>query len=186
MKTLLTGDAFDALFRRFERTAQRLETRDSYAVSREVDAVAAFNCGQWDEAAFRAERQTFLASVRDATAAGRRRQRVRVVPDPLTDYLRFELRISRDNVWAGEDIRYLNRQEADHIGLPDHDFWLFDGERLALMYFTADDHLLGAQVVTDPSVVAQHAQWLALAAQHATPYVDYLAADPTREYPATR
>ncbi|MGH4015951.1 MAG: DUF6879 family protein [Pseudonocardiaceae bacterium] len=49
--------------------------------------------------------------------------------------------------------------------------------------FTADDRLVGAQIVTEPSVVRQHAHWLDLAEAHASPYRDFLAADPARAMP---
>jgi hypothetical protein len=185
MGNLLAGADFDRLFVTFERTARRFETRDRYDVPAETEAVRQFVAGQWDEAGYRARREPFLDSVRAVIAAGRRRERVRVVPEPLTDFLRWELRISRDNVAAGEDIRYLHRSRADQLDLPDHDFWLFDDDRLALMYFTADDRFLGAQLVTDPDLVAEHRRWLDTAMPAATPYVQYLAEDPAREHPPT-
>ena len=87
------------------------------------------------------------------------------------------------NVDAGEDIRYLARDRGNALELPGHDFWLFDDERLALLWFTTDDRLLGAQISTEPAVVRQHTRWLDLAEAHATPYRDYLAADPARAMP---
>jgi len=39
-------------------------------------------------------------------------------------------------------------------------------------------------LVTEPSVVEQYRAWLDLAAEHAIPYADFLAQDPSREYPA--
>jgi hypothetical protein len=116
-------------------------------------------------------------------AAGKRFERVRVVPEPLTDYLRFELWLAQFNAGAGEDVRYLSREEANVRDLPAHDFWLLDSERLALPYFTADDRLLGAELVTDPVIVRRHERWLDQAQAVATPYRDYLAADPTRRLP---
>ncbi|MEJ7743284.1 MAG: helix-turn-helix transcriptional regulator, partial [Nocardioidaceae bacterium] len=70
--------------------------------------------------------------------------------------------------------------------MPGHDFWLFDDERLALLWFTTDDRLLGAQISTEPAVVRQHTRWLDLAEAHATPYRGYLAADPARAMPPGR
>src|SRR5262249_46981273 len=81
---------------------------------------------------------------------GRRYQRVRIVPEPLTDYLRYALRGTRQTVEAGEDIRYLPQARANELDLPDHDYWLFDDTRLALLHFTADDRPLGATLSTEP------------------------------------
>ena len=44
---------------------------------------------------------------------------------------------------------------------------------------------LDHELVTDPELVARHERWIDLAMAHATPYVEYLAQDPTRELPRT-
>src|SRR6266568_97720 len=112
MAGLLTGREFDQLFATFERTARRLATRDRYSVPAEQEPFQRFLGGLRDDPDYRARREPWFASVRTVTAARKRRQRVRVVPEPLTDYLRFELSICKDNVAAGEDVRYLPRTRA--------------------------------------------------------------------------
>ncbi len=186
MSHLLTGEVFGQLFTSFERTARRLEARDHYDIAEEDDQVGGFATGQLDEADHRAYMADWMGMVRSARAAGKRFERVRIVPAVLTNYLRLELRGNRYNAEAGEDIRYLDRDRANALDLPDHDFWLFDEERLALQYFTASGRPLGALVVADPAVVSQHAAWLDRAWTEATPYADYLAEDPSREHPAGR
>lgn len=183
MRDLIIGAEFNDLFRTFQRSARRLESRPFYDVSSERAPFHRFLGGVKDDPAYRAGREDWLATVRSAAAAGKRRERVRVVSDPLGDYDRFGVRGCRHNVEAGEHISYLWRHQANELDLPDHDFWLFDSERLALMWFTADHRLLGVQIVTDPDVVARHDAWLDLAVAHATPYRDFLAADPTRDDP---
>jgi hypothetical protein len=98
--------------------------------------------------------------VHAATAEGRRFSRVRVVSQPMTDYSRFGLQNSRHTVAAGDDIRYLTRDRANAVGLPDHDYWLFDSRKLAWMHFDdTDDHFLGAEIIEDPASVVQHNYW---------------------------
>jgi len=176
---LLTGPAFAELFRGFSRSARRLETRDRYAGDQAL--FDRWRRGELDEPALADKVAAWLEQVRASTAAGGRYERVRVVREPPTDYQRFALATCRASVEAGEDIRYLPRGEAVELALPDHDFWLFDDERLALLYFTADDRPLGAQVVRDPALLGQHRRWFELAFEAAQPYREYLAADPTRE-----
>jgi len=181
---LLTGEAFAALFTSFEHTARRLESREHYDIPEEREQLCQFTAGRLDPADHQAYLAGWLEMVRSARAAGKRFERVRIVPAALTDYLRLELRSNRYSAAAGEDIRYLDRDQAEALDLPDQDFWLFDGQRLALQCFTAAGRPLGALVVTEPAVVAQHANWLDRAWAHATPYADYLTADPSRERPA--
>jgi hypothetical protein len=93
-------------------------------------------------------RTTWLRMVREATRAGRRFTRVRVVSVPLTDYSRFAVFCSGQANAAGEDIRYLQRDEAE--SLPDRDYWLFDSHKLVRMHFD-DDEMLGGEGGHRPS-----------------------------------
>ena len=184
MADLITGEVFGQLFRTFLRSARRLETRDRYRDPEEDEAFSRYLAGSPEDPDYVASRDYWLdGTVRAAVDAGRRFARVRVVSEPLTPYLRFGLYHCAFNVDAGEDIRYLARDRANALDLPGHDFWLFDEQRLALLWFTADDRLLGAQINTEQAVVRQHIRWLDLAEAHATRYRDYLAADPTRAMP---
>jgi hypothetical protein len=183
VSNLLAGADFLALFTAARRSVRRLETRDHYEVPEERELLTQFLTGQYGEAAHRAYFADWVEPVTAATTAGIRFERVRVVPEPLTPYLRLEVRWNRYNAEAGEDIRYLPRCRANELDLPAQDFWVFDGERVALMYFTADDRLLGVEVLTDPDLVASHEAWIDRAWTTATPYADYLAANPAREQP---
>jgi hypothetical protein len=101
--------------------------------------------------------QDWLAMVRDATAAGRRFARVRVVDRPMSDYNRFSHALAAHNNAAGEDIRYLDRRDA--TGLPDHDYWLFDSRTLLVMRFDDADHFVGGELIDDPATVVEHNYW---------------------------
>jgi hypothetical protein len=185
MRELLKGPSFFELFTSFERTARRLETRDRYDIPGERESFERFLAGQPDDPDELVKRDRWLSNLRAATAAGRRFERIRIVPESLTDYLRFEIRGTRYNVDFGEDVRYLNRHQANTLDLPAHDFWVFDASRLVLMYFTADDRHLGSELISDPDMVSRHERWLDLAFGQATPHRQYLAADPSRQDPPT-
>jgi hypothetical protein len=93
----------------------------------------------------------------EATAQGRRFARVRVVSTPLTDYSRFGVYCSQYTTAAGEDIRYLPRNQA--TDLPDYDYWLFDSRKLVRMHFDEEEHFLGGEVIEDAAAVVQHNYW---------------------------
>lgn len=114
--------------------------------------------------------------VRAAAAGGRRFSRVRVVDLPMSEYNRFSFALSRHNVAAGEDIRYLDRKEA--AGLPDHDYWLFDSSSLLVMRFDEADRFTGGQVIDDPAVIVRHNYWRD-AAWHKAVRRDDFAAEPS-------
>jgi hypothetical protein len=99
----------------------------------------------------------WLTMIRQATAVGRRFARVRVVSLPLTDYSRFGLYCSGYTTAAGEDIRYLRRDDA--ADLPDYDYWLFDSRLLVRMRFAEDETFLGGEVIEDAGEIVRHNYW---------------------------
>jgi hypothetical protein len=101
--------------------------------------------------------QSWLDMLREARVAGRRFARVRVVTLPLTDYSRFGVWCAQFTNEAGEDIRYLPRDQA--ADLPRHDYWLFDSRKLVKMLYRDDDSFIGGELIDDPAVVVQHNYW---------------------------
>jgi hypothetical protein len=71
------------LFRSFEHTAFRLETRDQYRSAIELQALRQFTQGEPVDMGWF---QNWLTMIGEAAAEGRRFTRVRVVSMPLTDY----------------------------------------------------------------------------------------------------
>ena len=119
--------------------------------------------------------ENWLNMVREATAEGRLFSRVRVVSVPLTDYTRFSMWVSGFTREAGDDIRYLSRDQADAAELPKHDFWLFDSRKLVKMHFSDDDRFVGAEVIEDPSTIVEHNYWRDAARHHATNRDEFVA-----------
>lgn len=148
------GPEFGQLFRTFEHTAFRLETRDLYKSANEVTALAQFTAGEPVDMGWF---QNWLSMIREATAAGRQFSRVRVVTTPLTAYSRFGVFCSEHTNAAGEDIRYLRRDDAS--GLPDYDYWLFDSSKLVRMRFDDDENFLGGKLIEDPAEIVKHNYW---------------------------
>jgi hypothetical protein len=163
--TLLTGEDFFDLFRTFEYTAFRLEVRESYY---EKEQLAQFVAGGPVDVSYMDD---WLALNVGLRVQGKRMERVRVVSRPYSDYTRYGLWLCQYNTQAGEDIRYLHREDA--AGLPDHDYWLFDSSRLYIVRFTDDDELLGAELVEDPATIIQHGYWRDAAWHKAVPYSEY-------------
>ena len=117
---------FDGLFR---HRVFRLETLDWYDAPNEREPYRRFLAGEPVDPAWR---EPWKRLVRDVRASGRIMQRVHVVSEPVSDYIRFELLdVYPANVEAGEDVRILGRQNA--ATLPARDFWLFDNARAATM-----------------------------------------------------
>jgi len=163
---IISGSAFADFVLGFEHTAFRLELRERYNEPEETEYLRRFLAGEpgysWND--------EWAAMMRRRTADGQRMERVRIVSEPHSDYTRFMLDLARVNLEAGEDIRYLPRDTANSLDLPDHDFWLIDSTKLGILRFGEDDILLGAEISTDPAVVVRHCYFRDVARHYATPF----------------
>jgi len=175
----VTPDEFDATFDSFEHTAHRLQTRDSYLADDEVEDFRRFLEGlplpEWS-----VRTSPWLRRVAETTAAGRRWQRVQLVDEPLTDYLRFELTsFACGNVEAGEDIRVARRDTHPALARLHQDFWVFDvGLPTAFVVFThydAEGRLTRFERSHDHAVVTRCAQEYDLALANSALLREYLA-----------
>lgn len=152
---MLSRSEFKALMDRWESTAWRWECQGVYREPSEEAPLARFReSGQVDLAWFAG----WLARVRAWRAAGKRMGRVRMLTDPLTEYLRFELAITPPALDAGEDIRFLPAVRAADLGMPAEDFWLFDSTLVVVMAF-GDHGVSGARVITETGMVARYREW---------------------------
>lgn len=178
MTRLLTGEEFDARFWQFQSSVFRLETLQQYRGSGEDEAIAAFEAGraappddpvqaEWEE------------SIRASLRAGRVMQRVHVVVEPVSDYMRFELTWAyAPNVAAGEDIRIVSVREGEWPALPRQDFWLFDDRDLYLAHYGADGTWLGVELIEDLVEVDRARRWRDDAVRLSQPWREYVAGRP--------
>lgn len=149
---------FDGLvtaLRSHER-AFHLEVRDDYTgVPGEAEALERFLTGQPLDPEFTAQ---WYSLIEEVTGNGTAVQRVRVVTEPHTDYIRFALATTPGSVAVGDDIRWLPRNLAP-VGLPEDDWWLFDEDLVAWTVFERDGTALPGWVAsTDPAIAAHYAQ----------------------------
>ncbi|MCD9144424.1 DUF6879 family protein [Streptomyces albireticuli] len=160
------------LFEDFAHTAWRLETRRGYASDRRGPRWARFRAG---ETLGYQPGHPWHANVRKQTKLGKRFERVRLVDDPPTEGQRFLLASGLGNVAAGEDIRNLYRADAARIGLPEHDFWLFDSRTVVEFVFDERGENLGVRVVEDAEAVVRACQARDAAWHHAVPTQEFQA-----------
>ncbi|WKK24977.1 hypothetical protein QZH56_04975 [Streptomyces olivoreticuli] len=153
---LVTAEQRDELFSTFKKDAFHLELQDEYRVSIEDGPYAKWRKGEPDDFAWF---RPWLDQTHTLTAAGKSIRRVRIVTEPVSEYIRWELELTPMNHEAGEEIRWLPRQHIqDGFNFPasGNDWWLFDGETLAVTHFRPDGRFEGAEIITDPTMV-EHA-----------------------------
>lgn len=170
MPQFIDDATFGDYFRTFAHTAWRLETRTGYASDRAGERYARFLRGE----PLAAKSSDWDANVRAQTRDGKRIERVRLVDDPPTDEQRFLLASAVANIAAGEDIRNMRRADADGLGLPAEDFWLFDSRRALLLHFNDGDDYLGAELIEDPARIVRYCQIRDAAWHHALRRKDFI------------
>ncbi|URN14996.1 MULTISPECIES: DUF6879 family protein [Streptomyces] len=166
-------DEFDRLFTQFAYTAWRLETRRRYASDELTDTYAQFVRGEpvdWEGAD-----AEWCAERREQAGLGKRFERVRVVDSPPTIGQLYLLDNARRNSAVGEKIHNLWREDADRLGLPAEDFWIFDSRLVALLDFDDADNLVGVELITEPAAVLRYAMVRDAALHHAVPYQEFAA-----------
>jgi hypothetical protein len=151
---LMTPAQRNELLDTFERDAFHLELRDNYQAEIEAGPFARWRNQEPDDLRWL---EPWLNRVRAAVAAGKVVRRVRVVTEPLTEYIRWEHSETWLNQEAGEDIRWLPRHRLpEDVELPvgGNDFWIIDDRLVTVGHFDSEDRVLGSELVTDPTVVA--------------------------------
>ncbi|PKV95937.1 hypothetical protein ATK30_6870 [Amycolatopsis echigonensis] len=160
----------DLLFGSFARSSWRWECQGDYA----IDAAA---LQRWRDGrpADMTRKAPWLQYIREITAAGKTFDRVRMLTEPPTEYLRWLVEQTDSNIDAGEDIRWITQSAAAELGMPSYDFYLFDDSRVAIMRFGPDKLLSDLEIRDEPDVVARHRAYRDAVWPRAMPHSDYYA-----------
>lgn len=164
---------FDSLFR---HRVFRLETLDWYDAPNEREPYAQFLAGKPADLAWR---EPWMRLVRDVRASGRIMQRVHVVSEPVSDYIRFELlHVYPANVEAGEDVRILSRVVAERLSLNlafDGDFWEFDDALATRLVYDDTGAVSRVELERGPGQLAGHSRIRDLTLFYSVPLAQYVA-----------
>src|ERR1035437_2975406 len=160
----------------FERRVFRLETLDYYDAPNEREPYARFLAGEPVDPAWREPWKHLVRSVREC---GRIMQRVHVVGEPVSDYVRFSLLHGYPaSVEAGEDVRILNRAIAERLSLDlglDGDFWLFDTVLMARLIYNDSGTASRVELERDRGEVMWNTYVRDLALLYSIPLAQYVA-----------
>lgn len=161
---------FVSLFDDIRQSSWRWECQGEYLEPNEEEPFRLWRESRPDDSWMRPWMETVSRWWRE----GKTFERVRMLTDPLTDYLRWMLDITHLNVEAGEDIRWIDEESAQRLRLPRYDYYVFDEDRVVIMHF--DDHgVSGAELIDEPSVVHRHLRWRDAVWPEATPHREYMA-----------
>ncbi|WP_406269712.1 hypothetical protein OH799_27195 [Nocardia sp. NBC_00881] len=153
----LPNDESSKLLAMANSRAVHLEVADDHAVSDEDEPMRRFLAGQppVDPDNYPTSWRQWEDLVAETTARGVAVQRIRVVTEPLTDYIRFLHAISGRNEQYGEDIRWLPRHTVDPAEYTTDEWWLLDDDILAWTLFDSAGDFVGFAVTRDPVEVVR-------------------------------
>lgn len=163
---------FQALLARFERSAWRLELQGWYDEPDESELLA-----QWLADGDPLPTLNWFADwpewIAKQVAAGKRFERVRVLTDPLTDYLRWQLDvITEPALAAGEDIRLLPAAVAAKLELGAADFYILDDRQVVVLDFD-QGRVIGARLLDAAAELDTFRAIRATAWDHAVEFGEY-------------
>ncbi|KIQ66687.1 hypothetical protein TR51_04100 [Kitasatospora griseola] len=157
-----------------QRSAVHLEMRDSYMLD-DPEFIAWQSGKRLDPAARESWWRSWLDVVVEATGRGVNMRRLRVISEPVTDYIRYEYDVTFPNVAAGEDVRWLPRSRTGDLLLPGLDGWVMDDKVVVLHHFTGNGQWAegGMEVRHDPELAKRYLAAYDLAWERATPHAEY-------------
>ncbi|MCD0450445.1 hypothetical protein LO762_14780 [Actinocorallia sp. API 0066] len=154
----------------FKESAFRLELHQVYTMPDEQEEFERFKAGEKPPKDLH---YPWLDKVANAARTGRTIQRVHVVEQPLSDYLKYEFEWGYAfNVRSGEDIRILDLTGKPNPGLPDHDFWMFDEESVVRMLYRPDGTQIGRELIGKPDI-EMYRRYRDVALHGAVPFLEY-------------
>jgi hypothetical protein len=162
---------FPVLLRACASSAVHMEMRDSYTP--DDPWYQAWLSGDREEFERRRLNRPWMDLIREVTGRGVQVRRVRVVSEPVTDYIRFEHATTSSNVSAGEKVRWISRPMATGLLLPANDYWVFDGKRTQFNYFSGLGEFLDTRLSDESEIVRQCAAAFEAVWERAVPHEAY-------------
>jgi hypothetical protein len=156
----------------FTHTLFRLETHDYLDVGTDWDDYERYCAGLPGPNMDR--KGPWMEVIRGEVAEGRYTYRVHVVRSPLTQYLRYAMEWGYAyNAQAGERIGIIDVAEQDcPAQIVFQDYWLIDGEHVALMHYDGAGRYVGA-TIPEPGELGRY---------RAAADAAWAAAEPFQEY----
>lgn len=166
-----SAPSFAELLSACERSAVHLEMRDSYASNERFEAWKRGHRIDWDNRA--SWWDTYYQHIADAVSRGVAVRRARIVSEPVSEYIRWEHYVTRANIEAGEQVRWLPRRSASDLGLPGNDFWAFDEAVLRIHHFSGDGAVVEDELSRDPATVKLCVSAFEAVWERAVPHQEY-------------
>ena len=140
-------DKLDNEFKIFKESALR------------ICALPFYDCGETEEVKKYMEgypidpnnNNEWLRDIKKWSAEGKKIIRIIVLPTIENDYNKWIMRVIEANAVAGEEIVFISEKEYIKLldGKESSDYWIFDNERIAKMYYDDKNDYTHCEIITD-------------------------------------
>jgi hypothetical protein len=152
------GDATPEVLSGWTQSLFRLEAKQQYLIPGEEEKFNAWREGRQVPRST-PDNNDWYREIRDSVRAGRTWQRVHVVDQPLTDYLRYELEMYTGSAELGYQTLIADRSQHPELAELTEDFYLLDGDTdgafAVLMRYDDDGHFLDMWRTNDEPVLSE-------------------------------
>ncbi|MFJ2649229.1 DUF6879 family protein [Streptomyces sp. NPDC087420] len=138
---------------------------DRFAAWRRGDRIDWDNLPSWWRA--------FHDQIAEAVARGVSVRRARIVSEPVSEYIRWEHEMTRANLAAGEQVRWVPRRLASTLLLPCNDYWLFDDRLARVHHFAGNGSLVTDEFTSEPDTLKLFAASFESAWELGIPHDEY-------------
>ncbi|MED7948030.1 DUF6879 family protein [Streptomyces sp. BE303] len=166
-----SAPSFAELLAGCSRSAVHFEARDDYGTNERFEAWKAGHRNDWEDRS--SWWLPFHSAISDAVARGVVIRRVRVVSEPVSDYIRWEHCTTRANVEAGEQVRWLPRRQASDLLIPMNDYWAFDSRVLRVHHFSGSGSIVEDEITDFPELVKLYSDAFETIWERAIPHDQY-------------
>jgi hypothetical protein len=159
-----------ALFKAAIVSAVHLETRDAYEPD-DPDWPEWRDGHRFDPAVRWA---AWFDMTSETTARGVQVRRLRIVSEPVTEYVRYEYDVTAGfNIASGEEVRWLPRDRAVGLLLPAVDCWIFDEKITVANHFDGYGGNLRHEQFDDAALSAHYTAAFNRVWERAVPHMEY-------------
>ena len=172
----MSSDEWRALFLGFRETLFRLETLPSYESESEKATIQAFLSGA-DPSPADTNSAKYHAEIKATIASGKSIERLHVVPDILTDYLKWEIFWSyRHLANVGAKVYLLEASRHSDLAKEASELYLVDNQHLIHVEYDSKGAFRALSRDTDRSMVNKAVELRKKLLVHATPLEEYMRA----------
>lgn len=146
-----------ALLGMAKRRAFHLEVEDEHTVTNEDEPMRRWRAGlpPLDPDNYPPDWKRWEDLADATTARGVALQRVRVISEPPTDYIRFLHAVTDRNQAHGEQVRWMPRDTVETSEVTEDEWWLLDEDALAWTLFNQQGDFAGFALTRDPVEIAR-------------------------------